>query len=126
MSFSSTMKSLAEAVEGSFSEYDQNTAVLIVPIDDHRFQTVYCYDEGDKGIRFISKVCEVDENTPDRQLLTETSDLVFTGFYIENNFLYTKAMTFECASEIGLKEMLNEVAKVADKWEHKLTGADVH
>ena len=126
MNFSSTMKSLADSVEGSFSQYDNSTAVLIVPIDDHRFQTVYCYNEGDNGIRFISKVCEVDENTPDRQLLSETSDLIFTSFYIENNFLYTKAMTFVGGTDSGLTEMLTELARAADKWEKKLTGADVH
>ncbi len=126
MNFSSTMQSLGDLVEGSCSEYDENTAVLIVPIDDHRFQTVYCYNEGPKGIRFISKVCEVEENMPFQELLDESSDLLYASFYIENSFLYVKATTFMAGTEEGLKDMLVEVAQVADKWENKLTGADVH
>ena len=120
------MQSLADQVEGSFSEYDENIAVLIVPVDDHRFQTVYCYNEGPKGIRFISKVCEVEENMPFKDLLDESSDLLYASFYIENNFLYVRATTFMEGSEQGLKDMLVEVSQVADKWENKLTGADVH
>ncbi len=127
MNFSSTMQSIADQVEGSFSEYDENVAVLIVPIDDHRFQTVYCYHEGIKGLRFISKVCEVEENMPFKDLLDESSDILYASFYIENNFLYVRATTFLGGdSEDGLKDMLVEVSKVADKWENKLTGADVH
>ena len=126
MNFSSTMQSLADQVEGSFSEYDENIAVLIVPIDEHRFQTVYCYNEGPKGIRFISKVCEVEENMPFQELLKESSDLLYACFYIENNFLYVRATTFMAGTEEGLKDMMVEVAQIADKWENKLTGADVH
>ena len=126
MNFSGTMQSLADMVEGSFSEYDENIAVLIVPVDEHRFQTVYCYNEGPKGIRFISKVCEVEENMPFKELLDESSDLLYASFYIENNFLYTRATTFVDSSEEGLKDMLVEVSQIADKWENKLTGADVH
>ncbi|NNF22400.1 MAG: hypothetical protein HKN67_10680 [Saprospiraceae bacterium] len=127
MNFSSTMQSLADQVEGSFSEYDENIAVLIVPIDEHRFQTVYCYNEGPKGLRFISKVCEVEENMPFQDLLNESSDILYASFYIENNFLYVRGTTFlATGSEEGLKDMLVEVAQVADKWENKLTGADVH
>jgi len=126
MNFSSTMQSLADQVEGSFSEYDENIAVLIVPIDEHRFQTVYCYNEGPKGIRFISKVCEVEENMPFQELLNESSDLLYACFYIENNFLYVRGTTFMAGSEEGLKDMMVEVAQIADKWENKLTGADVH
>ena len=126
MNFSSTMQSLADQVEGSFSEYDENIAVLIVPVDDHRFQTVYCYNEGPKGIRFISKVCEVEENMPFRELLDESSELLFACFYIENSFLYVRATTFLEGTLETLKDMLVEVSQVADKWENKLTGADVH
>ena len=126
MNFSSTMQSIADKVEGSFSEYDENIAVLIVPVDEHRFQTVYCYNEGVKGYRFISKVCETDDNLPYKEMVKESSDLLYASFYIENNFLYVRATTFIGGNEEeGLKELLVEVAQIADKWENKLTGADV-
>ena len=126
MNFSSTMQSIADQVDGSFSEYDENVAVLIVPVDDHRFQTVYCYQEGPKGLRFITKVCEVEDHMPLVELLKESSNLLYASFYIESNFLYVKATTFAGGTEEGLKEMLVEVSQIADKWENKLTGADVH
>ena len=126
MNFSSTMQSIADQVEGSFSEYDENIAVLIVPVDEHRFQTVYCYNEGEKGLRFITKVCEVEEQMPLKDLLDESADLLYASFYVENNFLYVRGTTFMTDSEQGLKTMLVEVAQIADKWENKLTGADVH
>ena len=126
MNFSSTMQSIADKVEGSFSEYDENIAVLIVPVDEHRFQTVYCYNEGPKGYRFISKVCEVEEGLPYKEMVEESSDLLYASFYIENNFLYVRATTFIGGDdEAGLKDLLVEVAQIADKWENKLTGADV-
>jgi len=126
MNFSSTMQSIAEQVEGSFSEYDENIAVLIVPVDEHRFQTVYCYNEGEKGYRFISKVCETDDNLPYKAMVEESSDLLYASFYIESDFLYVRATTFISGNEeAGLKELLVEVAQIADKWENKLTGADV-
>ena len=126
MNFSKTMQSIADQVEGSFSEYDENIAVLIVPVDEHRFQTVYCYNEGEKGLRFITKVCEVEEQMPLKDLLNESADLLYASFYVENNFLYVRGTTFMTDSEQGLKAMLVEVAQIADKWENKLTGADVH
>ena len=126
MNFSSTMQSIADQVEGSFSEYDENIAVLIVPVDEHRFQTVYCYNEGEKGLRFITKVCEVEDHMPLKDLLDESADLLYASFYVENNFLYVRGTTFMTDSEQGLKNMLVEVAQIADKWENKLTGADVH
>ena len=128
MNFSSIMQSLADKVEGSFSEYDENIAVLIVPVDEHRFQTVYCYNEGPKGIRFISKVCEAEENIPFKEMVEVSSELLYASFYIENNFLYVRATTFMPGSdsEPGLKDLLVEVSQIADKWENKLTGADVH
>lgn len=126
MNFSSTMQSIADKVEGSFSEYDENIAVLIVPVDEHRFQTVYCYHEGPKGIRYITKVCEVEENMPFREMVEASSDLLYASFYIENDFIYVRATTFLTDNEDGLKEMLLELSQIADKWENKLTGADVH
>lgn len=127
MNFSSTMQSIADQVEGSFSEYDENIAVLIVPVDEHRFQTVYCYNEGPKGFRFISKVCETDDSLPYKAMVEESSDLLYASFYIENDFLYVRATTFIGGDddEAGLKQLLVEVAQIADKWENKLTGADV-
>jgi hypothetical protein len=59
-------------------------------------------------------------------MVEESSDLLYASFYIESDFLYVRATTFISGNEeAGLKELLVEVAQIADKWENKLTGADV-
>lgn len=128
------MQSLAEELQGRFSEYDENTSVIIIPLKDGRFQTVQgrvnsFEDQDTKTLSFISKVCPYYHQMDLVDFMEENKKMVFSKFTVDNNFVKIEASVFlEFVSEANkdfLKEAIQEVAEIADKWEHKLTGLDV-
>lgn len=132
MDLNAFMESYADQIGGTYSEYDIRTSIIIVPLPDERFQTVLGklkhsqrYDR--LGIEFTSKVCQVDDSIDLKKLLVENSNLNHAKFSILDNFIHVEASSFvDSATEELLKEIIQEVANVADEYEFKLTGADVH
>jgi len=128
------MQSLAEELQGRFSEYDENTSVIIIPLKDGRFQTVQgrvnsFEDQDTKTLAFTSKVCPYYHQMDLVDFMEENKKMVFSKFTVDENFVKIEASVFlEFVSEANkgfLKEAICEVAEIADKWEHKLTGLDV-
>nr|WKN34347.1 hypothetical protein K4G66_18375 [Tunicatimonas sp. TK19036] len=128
------LQNLAEELEGSFSEYDEHTSVIVVPMKDGRFQSVqgkiHSLDDQDtKMITFTSKVCPYYHQMDLVDFMTENKKMIFSKFTVDNTFIKTEASVFlEFVSDHNknfLKDMIHEVAEMADKWEHKLTGLDV-
>lgn len=132
MDLNTFMSSYADEIGGTYSEYDIRTSIIIVPLPDERFQTVLGklkhserYDR--LGIEFASKVCPMDADINLKALLEENANLNHAKFSIIEDFLYVEASCFvESATEELIKEIIQEVANVADEYEFKLTGADVH
>ncbi|MEQ9442877.1 MAG: hypothetical protein RIG62_27805 [Cyclobacteriaceae bacterium] len=128
------MQSLAEELQGRFSEYDDQTSVIIVPLNDGRFQSVQGKistfdDQYTKTITFTSKVCPYYHQMDLVDFMSENKKMVFAKFTIDETFIKIEGSVFlEFVSEQNkdfLKDMIREVAEMADKWEHKLTGLDV-
>lgn len=128
------MQNLAEELQGNFSEYSENTSVIIVPLKDGRFQTVQgkvqSFDDQDtKTISFTSKVCPFYHQMDLVDFMAENRNMVFSKFTVDDSFVKVEASVFiEFVSEQNkdfLKNAIREVAEIADKWEHKLTGLDV-
>ena len=132
MDLNAFMESYAEEIGGTYSEYDTRTSIIIVPLPDERFQTVLGTlkksERHDKlGIEFSSKVCKYDSSIDLKRLLEENGKLNHGKFSIVDNFVFVEASTFvESATEQILKDIIQEVANVADEFEFKLTGEDVH
>ena len=132
MDLNAFMESYADQIGGSYSEYDIRTSIIIVPLPDERFQTVLGklkhsqrYDR--LGIEFTSKVCQYNDSLDLKKLLVENANLNHAKFAILDNFIHVEASSFvDSATEELLKEIIQEVANVADEYEFKLTGADVH
>ncbi len=132
MNFSEFIQNFAEEIGGQYSEYDESKSVLIIPIDDFRFQTVVGeirllkhYDK--TAIEFSSKVCPATEDIDLELLLRENTKFCHAKFSIVDGFVRVEASIFiETVSEELLKEIIMEVAKMADEWEYKLTGMDVY
>ena len=129
----SLMKSYAEEIGGTYSEYDSSTSIIIVPLEDERFQTVLGKLKNNNrykdrlGIEFTSKICEFTEGIDLKMLLEENANLNHAKFVITDNFVLVEASGFvETVTEEIIKEIIQEVANVADEYEFKLTGADVH
>ena len=130
--FNDFMERFADEIGGQFSEYDKTKSVIIVPLEDNRFQAVLGvvkYNEKFQktGVEFSSKVCPFSDDVDCKQLLIENSKTCYSKFVITDDFIKVEGSTFlETIREEGLKEIIKEVAQLADEWELKLTGLDVN
>lgn len=130
--FNEFMEQYADEIGGQFSEYDQTKSVIIFPLEENRFQAVLGvikYNEKFKktGIEFSSKVCPFSDDIDCKQLIIENAKTCYAKFVIVDDFIKVEGSTFlETILEEGLKEIIKEVAQLADEWELKLTGLDVN
>jgi hypothetical protein len=130
--FSELMQRIADDIGGQFSEYDKFKSVIIVPLEENRYQAVVGvlkhYDKINKTrIEFSSKVCQLSESIDLKELLMENAKTCYARFVIIDDYIRVEGSTFiESVNETGLKEIIQEVAQMADAWELRLTGMDVH
>lgn len=130
--FNEFMEKFADEIGGQFSEYDQSKSVIIVPLEENRFQAVLGvmkYNDKFKklGVEFSSKVCPFSDDIDCKQLVIENAKTCYAKFVIVDDFVKVEGSTFvENVKEEGLKEIIREVAQLADEWELKLTGLDVN
>lgn len=130
--FSNFMEQFAEEIGGQFSEYDKSKSVIIVPLNENRFQAVLGvlkFNEkfNKTGLEFSSKVCPFSDDIDCKQLIIENGKTCYAKFVIVDDFIKVEGSTFlETARIEGLKEIIKEVAQLADEWELKLTGLDVN
>ena len=132
MDLNNFMESYAREITGQYSEYNSTVSIVIFPLPDDRFQTVYGEKKlldkyGRELIEFSSKVCEFDEDIDLKLLLVENTNFCHAKFSIVNGFIQVEASLFiDSATEDTVKEAISEVANLADEYEFKLTGADVY
>ena len=130
--FNEFMVRLADEIGGQYSEYDSSKSVIIVPLQDNRFQAVlgvvkYNDRFNKTAIEFSSKVCKFTEDIDLKELLLENAKTIYARFIIADGYLKVEGSAFlENINENGLKEILIEIANKADEWELKLTGLDVN
>ena len=130
--FNEFMVRLADEIGGQYSEYDNSKSVIIVPLQDNRFQAVlgvvkYNDKFNKTAIEFSSKVCKFTEDIDVKELLLENAKTIYARFVIADGYLKVEGSAFlENINENGLKEILIEIANKADEWELKLTGLDVN
>jgi hypothetical protein len=127
------MRSFADEIGGHFSEYDKTKSVIIVPLGENRYQTVVgVLKDTEKynnrtGIEFASKVCSYSDDIDLADLLRENSKFCHAKFVIEDDFIKVEASSYlDNVTADLLKEMIIEVANIADEWEYRATGMDVH
>ena len=125
------MRNYAKEIGGQFSAYDSNKSIIVVPLDQGRFQTVIGRIEEEKQKRpmleISSKICRYKESLKLVELLIENANLRYSKFVILDDFLKIKAyISLESVSAEIIAEIIMEVAEVADQWEQRLAGVDVH
>jgi hypothetical protein len=126
------LKQYAEEIGGQYTEYNSSQSILIVPVSGGRFQTVVAtvrknelYNR--RLINLLSKICPMKPDVDLRMLLEQTAFFNYCRFTINDNYLQIEATTaYDNASADQLKEMIQEVANLADQFELKITGADIH
>jgi hypothetical protein len=132
MDLNAFMQEYANEINGQYSEYDNKKSIIIVPLPDERYQTVLGHQKQNKRydkaiIDFTSKVCPYKESIDMKQLLEENASLNYAKFVLVDDFIKVEASCFIDSATTGLlKEIIQEVANVADEYEFKLTGEDVH
>lgn len=132
MDLTSFMKKYADQISGQYIEYNKTLSVIIIPVAGNRFQTVMgnikqssLYNR--KVITFTSKVCPINDAIDFKMLLEQTAFFNYCRFVISENYVQIEAVSsLDGAAEDDIKEMLHEVANIADQYEMKLTGADIH
>ena len=132
MDLPSFMKRYADEIGGQYTQYNNSQSIVIVPLSGSRFQTVIgnvkkneLYNR--KLIALSSKVCPLGPDLDFKMLLEQTAFFNYGRFVIRENYLQVEAVCgFDNAAEDEIKEMLQEVANLADQYELKLTGADVN
>jgi hypothetical protein len=130
--FSELMEKIAEDIGGQFSEYDKYKSVIIVPLEENRYQAVVGVLKHNEKLNktrleFSSKVCQLSESVDLKELLMENAKTCYARFVIVDDYVRVEGSTFiESVTEDGIKEIIDEVANMADAWELKLTGMDVH
>jgi hypothetical protein len=126
------MEKIADDIGGQFSEYDKFKSVIIAPLEGNRYQAVVGvlkhYEQLNKTrIEFSSKVCQLTDAIDLKELLMENAKTCYARFVIVDDYIRVEGSTFlENVNESGIKEIIEEVAKMADAWELRLTGMDVH
>ena len=132
MNLNNFMENYSHEIGGQYSEYSNTISIVIFPLPDDRFQTVYGEKKymnkyGRELIEFRSKVCELNSELDLKQLLSENTNFCHAKFSIVNNMIQVEASLFiDSATEETVKEAMSEVANLADEYEHKLTGVDIH
>jgi hypothetical protein len=130
--FSELMEKIAEDIGGQFSEYDKYKSVIIVPLEENRYQAVvgvlkHSEKLNKTRLEFSSKVCQLSESVDLKELLMENAKTCYARFVIVDDYVRVEGSAFlESLTESGIKEIIDEVARMADAWELKLTGMDVH
>ena len=126
------LEQYAEQIGGQFTDYNHNKSVVVVPINGSRYQTVLAVTQAsptsgrDQAI-FTSKVCEYSTNLDLKALLEKNADFDYSKFVLEEGYIKIEASCLtSTASQDQVKEMIQEVAKLADHFELKLTGKDIH
>jgi len=132
MNIMNYVQQYAEQIGGQYTDYDHSKSVVVVPITGSRFQTVLAVTQtsavsGRNQALFSSKVCEYTNGLDLKNLLEQNANFDYSKFVLEEGFLKVEASCLaNSVSQDQIKEMIQEVAQLADHYELKLTGKDIH
>ncbi len=132
MNLFNTVKDYADRIGGQFTDYDHTKSVIVVPLDKSRFQTVLATTQkspvsGRDQAVFTSKICAFHPAIDLKTLMEQNATFDYSRFVLADGYLKVEASCpSSSASETQVQEMIQEVAQLADLYEYKLTGDDVH
>lgn len=132
MNIINTVRQFADQIGGQFTDYDHSRSVIVVPLSSSRFQTVLARTQksptsGKDQAVFTSKVCQYHPQIDLRMLMEQNATFDYSKFVLEDGYLKVEATCpASGVSEAQVHEMIQEVARLADLYEYKLTGQDIH
>ena len=122
----------ADQIGGQFTDYDHAKSIIVVPTTKSRFQTVIAITQkspvsGREQAVFTSKICDFNSGLDLKTLLEQNANFDYSKFVLEEGFLKVVASCLsDTATDDQIKEMIQEVAQLADHYEFKFTGQDIH
>lgn len=121
------VKAYAEAIDAKFSSYDESKAAVIVPIGQHRHQTVLAELKNINGVPYISLSSKISnkEAIKDEDIYERQKNLLFGKLVIEKDYLEIRAYIEDTMAPALIKEVFNELAAFGDIYEKKYTGRDI-
>lgn len=131
MDLFNVIRNYSEQIGGTFTDYDHEKCIVIVPLKDNRFQTVLAVTgkskvSGKSRVYFTSKVSDSADNLNAKDLLVQNANFDYSKFIIDDGQLKVEASCLvDSASEDEIKFMIQEVAQLADQYELRLTGKDI-
>ncbi len=129
MNLSTTMQRLALEIDGRFVEYSYENTIITIPISGDRYQSVtgYLIDRPQGTmLEFMSRVCPLHADIDHRSMLELNQELYYSKVVIHEGFLkIAAAALFDHCTEQLVRDMIMEVAFVADDLEMRIVGADV-
>jgi hypothetical protein len=132
MNIASILEKYADQIGGTFTLYNSDKCILVVPLKDSRFQTVLAVTEKSKvsgrpRLFFSSKVGALTDSINLKDLLTQNANFDYSKFTLEDGDLKVEASCLsESVSEDEVRFMVQEVAQLADQYEMRLTGQDIN
>jgi hypothetical protein len=132
MDLVSFLKKYADHIGGQYTEYNADQSIIIVPVSGNRYQTVIGTIKKNELynrslITISSKVCELHPAIDYKMLLEQTAFFNYCRFIIYEGHIVIEAVAaVDGVQEETIKEMVQEVANLADQYELKLTGSDKH
>ena len=132
MDLTAFLRTYADQIGGQYTAYNDNQSVIIVPVSGNRFQTIIGTIRKNELfnrslIALSSKVCDLRLDIDYKMLLEQAAYFNYCRFVINENYVLIEAVqAMDGITEESVKEMVQEVANLADQYEMKLTGADIH
>jgi len=122
------IKTYAESIGAKFSAYDDSKAAVIVPIGQHRYQTVLAEAKIIKGSPYIQLTSKISnkEAIKDEHIYGKQKNLLFGKLVIEKDHLEIKAYIDNNMSPLLIAEIINELAAFGDIYEKRFTGKDIY
>ncbi len=122
------VKKYAESIGGNFSTYDDSKVAVVIPIGQHRHQTVLAESKSINGNFYITLTSKISnkEAISDVDIYEKQKNLLFGKLVIEKDHLEIRAYLEEKMSEQLIAEIFNEIAAFADIYEKRFTGKDIY
>ncbi|TAG55223.1 MAG: hypothetical protein EAZ27_07485 [Cytophagales bacterium] len=124
------LEDFSNEIGGKVIPYTDSQSIIIMPTSHGRFQRVLGYTRISKSqkvkfLEFDSKVCEFSDSIDMKKYLTEAAHHTFSRIIIKDGFLQiASSVIVEHATADLIKDMVKEVAEVADELEFQITGKD--
>ena len=124
------LEDYANEVGGKVIPYTDNQSIIIIPTKHGRFQRVLGWSRitnKHKFLEFDSKVCEFNSTIDMKKYLEQAAAFTFCRIIIKEGFLQVaSSVIVEDATVELIRDMVKEVAEIADDLEYKITGEDIH